>query len=101
LVLGPDDIVLHGAQLPPKRGTAHHNFRPMSIAAKWSPISATAELLLVHNVSIKLSTLGCKITTVTTVTSTWHNSGSYFTTSTMSLSNKGANSVIEQYRTAV
>ena len=41
--LGPDDIVLDGAQLlPPKVG----NFRPMSILAKRSPISATAELLL-------------------------------------------------------
>jgi len=29
---------------PPKRGTAP-NFRPMSIVAKRSPISATAELL--------------------------------------------------------
>jgi len=42
--LSPDDIVLDGALLPPK-GHAPPNFRPMSIVAKWSPISATAELL--------------------------------------------------------
>jgi len=33
-----------GIELPPIRGTAH-NFRPMSIVAKRSPISATAEHL--------------------------------------------------------
>jgi len=43
--LGPGDIVLDGAQLPPKRGTPF-NFRPITIVAKLSPISATAELLL-------------------------------------------------------
>jgi len=34
--LGPGDIVLHGdsAPLPQKRGTALHNFRPMSIVGK-------------------------------------------------------------------
>ena len=31
---------------PPKRGTSA-NFRPISIVAKWSPISATAEHLLI------------------------------------------------------
>ena len=46
--LGPDHIVLDGAH-PPKnkggeRGTAP-NFRPISIVAKRSPISATAERL--------------------------------------------------------
>jgi len=42
---GPGHIVLHGDPvLPRKRGTAP-NFRPMSIVAKWSPISATAEHL--------------------------------------------------------
>ena len=42
--LGPGNIVLHGDPVPPsqKRGTAP-NFRPMSIVAKRSPISATAE----------------------------------------------------------
>jgi len=49
--LGPGDIVLDGVAAPPKRGTAPPkgtqppNFRPMSIVAKRSPISATAELL--------------------------------------------------------
>ena len=50
--LGPGDIVLYGDQLPlkkrgTKRGTAalSPTFRPMSIVAKRSPISATAEHL--------------------------------------------------------
>ena len=48
--LGPGQATLcyMGTQLsppPPKRGTAP-NFRPMSIVAKRSPISATAERLL-------------------------------------------------------
>jgi len=44
---GQGDIVLDGdPTLPPKRGTAP-NFWPMSIVAKQSPISATAELLCV------------------------------------------------------
>jgi len=42
--LGPDDVVLDGGPVPPKRGTAP-NFRPVSVVAKRSPISATAELL--------------------------------------------------------
>jgi len=48
--LGSGDIVLDGDAAPlTERGTAApppHTFRPMSIAAKPSPISATAELLL-------------------------------------------------------
>jgi len=45
--LVPGHIVLDGAQYPPsKRGTAAPSFRPMSIVAKQSPISATGELLL-------------------------------------------------------
>jgi len=46
--LGPGHIVLDGDRvLPPqKKGTAAPAFRPMSIVAKRSPISATAELLL-------------------------------------------------------
>jgi len=45
--LGPGDTVLDGDPPPPaKRGTAN-SFRPMSIVAKRSPISATAELLLI------------------------------------------------------
>jgi len=46
LGLGPDDLVLDGDPAPaPKRGTAPRTFRSMSIVAKRSPISATAELL--------------------------------------------------------
>jgi len=43
--LGPGDIVLDGYPAPPKMGTAPLTFRPMSIMAKRSPISATAEHL--------------------------------------------------------
>ena len=43
--LGPGDIGLDGTQLPKKGDTAAPTFRPMSIVAKRSPISATAELL--------------------------------------------------------
>jgi len=47
--LGPGDIVLNGDPAPPtKRGAAPHTFWLMSIVAKRSPISATAELLLGH-----------------------------------------------------
>jgi len=43
--LGPGHIVLDGDPAPlPKKGHAP-NFRPMSIVAKRSPISATAEHL--------------------------------------------------------
>ena len=45
--LGPGHIVLDGDQLPPPKGAQQtHSFRSMSIVAKQSPISATAELLL-------------------------------------------------------
>ena len=45
--LGPGDIVLDGnPALPTEMGAAAPSFRPMSIVAKRSPISATAELLL-------------------------------------------------------
>jgi len=43
--LGPGYIVLDGAQLPPE-GAQASNFRPISIVAKWSPISTTGERLL-------------------------------------------------------
>ena len=44
---GPDDIVLDGYPAPhTDRGTSASTFRPMSIEAKRSPISATAEHLL-------------------------------------------------------
>ena len=44
--LGPGDIVLDGdpALTPLQRDTVP-NFWPMSVVAKWSPISATAEHL--------------------------------------------------------
>ena len=44
--LGPGHIVLHGHPASPISGTALPNFRSMSIVAKRSPISATAEHLL-------------------------------------------------------
>ena len=43
--VSPSDIVLDGVPAPQKRITAP-NFWSMSIVAKRSPISATAELLL-------------------------------------------------------
>jgi len=46
--LGPSHIVLDGdPAAPTERGTAAPTFRPMSIMAKRSPISATAELFCV------------------------------------------------------
>jgi len=48
LSLGPGDIVLDGDPAPTKKGEARQlpHFRPVSIVAKRSPISATAELSL-------------------------------------------------------
>ena len=47
--LGPGHFVLDGAQPPPqKKGAQTPIFRPMSIVAKRSPISATAEHLSVY-----------------------------------------------------
>jgi len=45
--LGPGDMVLDGdpAPPPPQKGNSSPTFRPMSIVAKWSSISAIAELL--------------------------------------------------------
>jgi len=51
--LGPGDIVLDGDPAPPKRDIAPI-FRLMSIVAKRSPISATAELLLLLSSSSTL-----------------------------------------------
>ena len=51
--LGPGDIVLDGDPLgdsappPPNKGTAAPTFRPMSIVAKGSPISASDLLLFI------------------------------------------------------
>jgi len=42
--LGSGDIVLAGEPAPPRIGTAAPTFQPMSIMAKRSSISATAEL---------------------------------------------------------
>ena len=45
--LGPGDIVLDGAQIPHPKKEHAPNFRPTSIVAKRSPISATAQLLFI------------------------------------------------------
>jgi len=42
---GPEGIVLDGGPSSPLNGGTSPTFRPMSIVAKWSPISATAEHL--------------------------------------------------------
>jgi len=49
--LGPGEILFDGTQLPrPGKGAQQHpTFRPMCVMAKWSPISATAELLFMLN----------------------------------------------------
>jgi len=79
--LGPGRIVLHGDPAPPPKRAQPPDFRPMSIVAKRSPISATAEHLLqsvkgllfvgvkVHNhhTCQKLGDLGNYGTTVSTV----------------------------------
>ena len=50
--LSPGHIVLDGdPPAPPPKGHSP-NFRPMSIVAKWSPISATAEHFFVTVVCI-------------------------------------------------
>jgi len=48
LGLGPGDIVLDWHPAPPAKGHSTPTFRPMSIVAKRSPISATAELLFLY-----------------------------------------------------
>jgi len=50
--LSPGDIVLDVDQLPHERGTAAPSFRSVSIVAKWSPVSAVAELLLLSQPSL-------------------------------------------------
>jgi len=52
--LGPGHIVLDGDPAPPPRKGARQplHFRPMSIVAKRSPISATAELLFLIWVTV-------------------------------------------------
>jgi len=56
--LDPSDILLDGDTAPPpqKGGTAP-NFRPMFVVAKRSPISATAEHLLVFYCCVNYSVL--------------------------------------------
>ena len=44
--VGPCNFVLDGDPAPPRQSAALSTFRPTSIVAKRSPISATAELLL-------------------------------------------------------
>jgi len=48
--LGPGHTVLDGDQGPLPKGAQPPNFRPMSIVAKRSPISATAEHLFELNI---------------------------------------------------
>jgi len=43
--VSPGDIVLDGDPAPPKIENSTPTFWPMSVVAKWLPISATAELL--------------------------------------------------------
>ena len=50
--LGAGDIVLDGNQAPPQKSAAAPSFRPMSIAAKRSPISAAAEHLLSFGLAV-------------------------------------------------
>jgi len=58
----PDDIVLDGDSAPPtERGTAALTFRPMSVLAKRSPISATVELLFPNIQTHKLLCLTTKV----------------------------------------
>ena len=46
--LGLGNIVLDADAAPPQKGSTAPNFRPMSIVAKRSPISATAERLYIR-----------------------------------------------------
>jgi len=46
--LGPGHNVLDGDPAPPEKGTTDPHFSAMSIVVKRSPISATAELLLIN-----------------------------------------------------
>ena len=53
---GPGDILLDGDQLPHGKGRSSPTlFGPMSIVAKRSPISATAELLFIRTVNAMYS----------------------------------------------
>jgi len=48
-----------GQPSPPKKGSHIPNFRPLSIVAKRSPISATADLLLFMNVPVPMLFATC------------------------------------------
>jgi len=51
--LGPGHTVLDGNPAPPWKGAQQTpTFRPMSVVAKGSPISATAELLYSNNATM-------------------------------------------------
>jgi len=54
--LGPDDTVLDGDPAPPMKRAQQPppNFWPTSIVAKWSPISATVELVIIENFAMLL-----------------------------------------------
>jgi len=63
---GSGDVVLDGDRAPPtERGTAAPTFRPMSIVAKWSPISATAELLYYYLLKWVIQLKSLKVTLTT------------------------------------
>jgi len=49
--VGPGHVVLCGDPAPylPQKRAQTPNFWPMSVVAKWSPISSTAEHLFTHN----------------------------------------------------
>jgi len=71
--LGPGHIVLDGDQVGTQRPTAAPpHFRPMSIVAKRSPISATPQLL--YLLSLKYLLLFRKCRSVTLITTTIQNS---------------------------
>ena len=56
--LVPGHIVLDGDLVPlPNKGADHPNFRPMSIVAKQSPISATVEQLFEFILSYNICVL--------------------------------------------
>ena len=50
--LGPGHIVLDGDPVPPPPKVHSPNFRPIFIAGKRSPISATAECLLYYYLNV-------------------------------------------------
>jgi len=53
--LGPGHTVLDGDPAPPQQPLA--TFRPMSIVAKRSPVSATAELSFINSMTMPMKTI--------------------------------------------